>query len=68
MRADVDGARLRALPVRAADHELARALHERGMGLPQIQRTIWLGCLRKHGPMLGKGVASPVASLAYFGG
>lgn len=50
-----------------ADEKMARDLHRRGVGLPQIQRAILLGCVRKYATLLGNGAArAPIASLSYF--
>lgn len=35
-----------------ADEKLARGLYARGVTLPQVERAIWLGCLRKYATLL----------------
>jgi hypothetical protein len=51
----------------AADERLARDLERRGVTLTQIERAIWLGCVRKYTTSLANGAASmPIASLGYF--
>ncbi|MBM3797745.1 MAG: hypothetical protein FJW31_27675 [Acidobacteria bacterium] len=50
-----------------ADEKLARGLSERGVTLPQVEREIWLGCMRKYTTLLNhaKAPAMPIASLQY---
>ncbi len=36
----------------AADENLARGLHHRGVFLAQVERAIWLGCARKYATLL----------------
>jgi hypothetical protein len=51
----------------AADENLARGLHQRGVSLVQVERAIWLGCARKYATLLSnQAVAMPIASLNYF--
>lgn len=52
----------------SADEKLARGLHERGVTLPQVERAIWLGCMRKYATLLNhaEAPAMPIASLQYF--
>ncbi len=51
-----------------ADDQLARDLHARGVTLPQVERAIWLGCVRKYATLLNHAdaPAMPIASLRYF--
>ena len=51
-----------------ADEKLARGLQARGVTLPQMERAIWLGCLRKYATLLNHAAAPmmPIASLQYF--
>ena len=51
-----------------ADDQLARNLHARGVTLPQVERAIWLGCVRKYATLLNHAdaPAMPIASLRYF--
>jgi hypothetical protein len=51
-----------------ADEKLARGLYERGVTLPQVERAIWLGCMRKYATLLthAEAPAMPIASLQYF--
>jgi hypothetical protein len=51
-----------------ADEKLARGLHARGVTLPQVERAIWLGCMRKYATLLNHAAAPsmPIASLQYF--
>ena len=51
----------------AADENLARGLHQRGVSLAQVERAIWLGCARKYATLLSNQAAAiPIASLNYF--
>ena len=51
----------------AADEDLARGLHQRGVSLAQVERAIWLGCARKYATLLSnQAPAMPIASLNYF--
>ena len=51
----------------AADENLARGLHQRGVSLAQVERAIWLGCARKYATLLSnQAAAMPIASLNYF--
>jgi len=51
----------------AADERLAQELERRGVTLAQLERAIWLGCVRKYTTLLTNGAASmPIASLGYF--
>jgi hypothetical protein len=52
----------------AADEQMARELHRRGVSLSQVARAIWLGCARKYATLLSAPGAPPmpIASLRYF--
>jgi DNA-binding Lrp family transcriptional regulator len=51
----------------AADEQLARSLHQRGVSLAQVERAIWLGCARKYATLLANGAGpAPISSLSYF--
>ncbi|MEO7145301.1 MAG: hypothetical protein ABI165_17535 [Bryobacteraceae bacterium] len=45
----------------AADKRLARSFHARGVPLPQIERAVWLGCLRKYIAPLNGWTPMPIA-------
>jgi len=51
-----------------ADEKLAGALYARGVTLPQVERALWLGCVRKYTTLLNHEGAPvmPIASLQYF--
>ena len=50
----------------AADENLARRMHGRGVTVGQVERAVLLGCGRKYAAMLANGEASPIATLTYF--
>lgn len=51
----------------AADEKMARDLYQRGVSLAQLERAIWLGCLRKYATLLAnQAAAMPIGSLRYF--
>lgn len=51
----------------AADEKLARDLYQRGVSLAQVERAIWLGCLRKYATLLAnQAPAMAIGSLRYF--
>ena len=51
----------------AADEQLARSLHQRGVSLAQVERAIWLGCARKYSTLVANdGGPAPICSLSYF--
>ena len=50
----------------AADEQLARSLHARGVPLAQVGRAIWLGCGRKYVALLNGRTPMLITSLHYF--
>ena len=50
----------------AADERLARSLHARGIPLAQIERAVWLGCVRKYVALLNGQTPMLITSLRYF--
>jgi hypothetical protein len=50
----------------AADERLARNFDARGLPLAQIERAVWLGCVRKYVALLNGQTFMPIASLHYF--
>lgn len=51
----------------AADEQLARNLHQRGVSLAQVERAIWLGCARKYATLVAQDAGpAPISSLSYF--
>ena len=51
----------------AADEKMAHHLWQRGVSLAQVERAIWLGCVRKYATLLtNEAAAMPIASLSYF--
>lgn len=49
-----------------AEERLAQDLDRRGISLEQLQRAIWLGCVRKYVAMLNGQALMPITSLQYF--
>ena len=51
----------------AADEQLARNLHQRGVSLTQVERAIWLGCARKYATWVANDAGpATISSLSYF--
>lgn len=51
----------------AADEQLARSLHQRGVSLAQVERAIWLGCARKYATLVANHAGpAAISSLSYF--
>jgi len=50
----------------AADERLARNFHARGVPLAQIERAVWLGCVRKYVALLNGQTPMLITSLHYF--
>jgi hypothetical protein len=50
----------------AADERLARNFHAQGVTLTQIERAVWLGCVRKYVALLNGQTPMPITSLHYF--
>src|SRR5258708_17543408 len=50
----------------AADERLARNFHAQGVTLAQIERAVWLGCVRKYVALLNGQTPMPITSLHYF--
>lgn len=50
----------------AADENLARSLHRRGVALTVVERAILLGAVRKYASFLQNGTGTPIHSLHYF--
>jgi hypothetical protein len=50
----------------AADERLARNFHAQGVPLAQIERAVWLGCVRKYVALLNGQTPMLITSLHYF--
>jgi hypothetical protein len=50
----------------AADERLASNFHARGVPLAQIERAVWLGCVRKYVALLNGQTPMLITSLHYF--
>ena len=50
----------------AADERLARNFHAQGVPLAQIERAVWLGCVRKYIALLNGQTPMLITSLHYF--
>jgi hypothetical protein len=50
----------------AADERLARNFHAQGVTLAQIERAVWLGCVRKYVALLNGQTPMLITSLHYF--
>src|SRR5260370_11349206 len=50
----------------AADERLARNFHAEGVPLVEIERAVWLGCVRKYVAMLNGKTPMLITSLHYF--
>jgi|SRR5580704_7131200 hypothetical protein len=50
----------------AADEQLARNFHAQGLTLAQIERAVWLGCVRKYVALLNGQTLMLITSLRYF--